>query len=296
MEYRQIRYFLVTAEELHFRKAAEKLFITQPGLSRQIRQLEEELDLILFERNNRSVRLTPAGEYLYSEFQRNMGELNNIVEHAKLIDSGIKGKLKIGYIGSAMNQVIPEILLQFKEKFGKILFSLKELDNQQQVDQLLSQNLDIGFVRLEKAPESLEMIPVLEEPFCLVLPGDHPVNPDSFESLDQLKDEAFIMFDADYSPSYYKKVMLIFEEHGISPIISHETIHASSIFRLVENKFGISIVPRSLQYGYDLNIKFIELNESGQRTVLNAIWNTNRRNPALENLQDYIRNYIKIRS
>ncbi|MCP9198403.1 LysR family transcriptional regulator [Gramella sp. GC03-9] len=296
MEYRQIRYFLVTAEELHFRKAAEKLFITQPGLSRQIRQLEEELDLSLFVRNNRSVQLTPAGEYLYSEFKSNIGELHNLIEHARLIDSGIKGKLRIGYIGSAMNRVIPELLLQFREEFGKIVFNLKELDNQQQVNHLLSQSLDIGFVRLERVPESLRMVPVLEEPFCLVLPGDHPVNSDNFEGLQQLKDEAFIMFDANYSPSYYNKVMLIFEEYGISPIISHETIHASSIFRLVENKFGISIVPRSLQYGYDLNIKFIELNDSSQRTVLNAIWNKNRRNPVLENLQNYIRETLEIKS
>ncbi|WP_298781132.1 LysR substrate-binding domain-containing protein [uncultured Polaribacter sp.] len=282
LELRHLKYFLAVAETLHYRKAAEKLFISQPGLSRQIKQMEDDLGIVLFERHNRKVELTHAGTYLKTEISRNLKEMNHILNHAKLLHHGIDGNLKLGYVGSAIQLLIPNLLLHFKKEYPTIVFDLKEMDNKKQIDALLSKDIDVGFVRLERVPKKLKSFSVLKENFCLVLPKDHVINVDNFKNLGQLKHESFIMFDSSYSPSYYEKVMQIFDDSGFIPTVSHKTIHASSIYRLVENNLGISIVPKSLQMGYDMNVKFIELKNIKQQTVLSVVWNEENRNPFLD--------------
>ncbi|MEL0457092.1 LysR family transcriptional regulator [Flavobacteriaceae bacterium SZ-1-7] len=290
LELRHINYFLAVANELHFRKAAEKLFISQPGLSRQIKDMEESLGVKLFDRHNRQVKLTHVGQYLKEELTKNLKSLDAIFHHAKLLEDGKDGQLNFGYVGSAMQQIIPDLLVNFTKDHPNILFSLKEMDNTKQIEGLLSQDIDIGFVRLERVPRGLQLRPILKEPFCLVLPQEHPLNASNFKQLSQLKDEHFILFDPEYSASYYEKVIAIFDDSGFSPIISHNTIHAGSIYKLVENNFGVSIVPKSLVDENNSKIKFIELNKISQRTVLSVIWNKDNRNPILNKILTLIHN------
>jgi DNA-binding transcriptional LysR family regulator len=289
LESRHLRYFLAVAEELHFRKAAEKLYISQPGLSRQIKEMEQGIGIQLFERSNRKVNLTPAGRYLQKGLQGHFKGLNHLIQQAQLLDQGILGNLKFGYVGSAMQRIIPELLLAFQKEYPQVRFHLKEMENQQQIDALMAQELDIGFIRLERVPKGLESFAVLKEPFCLVLPSDHPMDSKNITDLSLLKEESFILFDPKYSTSYYEKVMQIFDDSGFSPIVSHNTIHSNSIYKLVAYHFGISIVPRSLRMDHMEGVKFIELDQLPQRTVLSAIWHTNNPNPVLNGFLDEIR-------
>lgn len=282
LELRHYKYFLAVANQLHFRKAAEQLYISQPGLSRQIKQMEDSLGIKLFERNNRKVELTKTGEYLKKELTIHFKHLNDILHHASLLNKGIDGNLKLSYVGSAMQELIPNLLLKFRDTNPNILVNLTEIDNRQQIHALLNQNIDIGFVRMERVPKGLKILPAMEETFSLVLPKNHKINQANFKNIAELKNEHFILFDASYSESYYEKVMQIFDDNGFFPTISHSTVNASSIYRLVENNFGISIVPTSLQHGFDLNIKFIELKKIKQRTALKIVWNTSNSNPALQ--------------
>ena len=116
IEFRHIKYFLAVAEDLHFRKAAERLFISQPGLSRQIKQMEDDLGIKLFERHNRKVALTKPGKYLQKELAKNLKNLEHIFKHAKLLNDGVGGDLKFGYVGSAMQEIIPNLLVQFRKE------------------------------------------------------------------------------------------------------------------------------------------------------------------------------------
>ncbi|MFT4661652.1 MAG: DNA-binding transcriptional LysR family regulator [Patiriisocius sp.] len=290
LEYRHLRYFQAVAKDLHFRKAAERLYISQPGLSKQIKELEGSLGISLFERHNRKVELTKAGAFLKEELNKHFKELDHIIQHAQLLDGGQLGDLKFGYVGSAMQQVIPDLLVNFKKKHPNVLLNLKELDNEKQVQGLLSRDIDIGFVRLERIPRSINAHPVLVEPFCLVLPTKHKLNDKNFKNLSQLKDESFILFDANYSPSYYEKVMQIFDDSGFAPIVTHNTIDSDSIYKLVQNNFGISIVPKSLMTKRVKGIKFIELTKIKQRTTLSVIWDKNNRNPMLKSILEIILN------
>ena len=283
LELRHLKYFLAVAEELHYRRAAERLFISQPGLSKQIKQLENSLGVQLFERHNRKVALTKAGEYLKVEVTQNLKDLENILNHAKLINTGKDGNLKFGYVGSAMQDIIPNLLIRLNQQYPNISFGLKEMDNQRQIESLLSNEIDIGFVRVEKVPKSIEKRTVLKESFCLVLPKNHKINAYNFKSLKEFQTEPFILFDSKYSVSYYEKVMEIFQQFKFTPIVAHNTIHSESIYKLVENGFGISIVPKSLTKTNHTGIQFIELNKIPQRTALSAVWSKENRNPVIHN-------------
>jgi len=283
---RHYKYFLAVAEELHFKKAADKLFISQPGLSKQIKEMEEALGFKLFERNNRNVVLTAAGKYLKEEITLLLNDNERILRHAQHIATGNEGEIHLGYVGSAMQTIIPKLLIRFRKKYPSIHFSLQEMDNNRQINDLLGNKIDIGFVRLNEVPKALSLRPVFDETFSLVLPRNHALNSRNFTSLNQLKAEQFIFFEKAYSPSYHEKVISMFEDCGFSPTISHTSVHATTIYRLVENSFGVAIVPSSLKLGYNMNIKFIELKNVPQRAVLSLAWNKENRNPMLGHFLD----------
>jgi len=198
-ELRHLRYFLAVAEDLHFRKAAERLYISQPGLSRQIKQLEEQIGCPLFERNNRNVALTPAGTYLKVEVAGLLRKLDGVVQHARLLHEGMEGRLNFGYVGSAMQDIIPELFLRFRAERPNIRYGLEALGNREQVARLLTHDIDIGFVRLERLPRELDSKAMFVDTFSLVLPGNHPLNAANFSSVEQLRNEGFILFESAYS-------------------------------------------------------------------------------------------------
>lgn len=288
IELRHLRYFLAVAKELHFRKASEKLFISQPGLSRQIKSLEMELGFPLFERSNKKVFLTKPGEYLKKEVELIFKHLGTVFEHAKHLNEGVEGQINFGYVGSAMQSIMPQLLLQIKKDNTNIHFNLKEMENPDQIEALLQKEIDLGFVRLKKVPRELNIHPVFEDTFSLVLPVDHFIEKENFYGMNQLKDEEFILFEQSYSPDYYEQIMQIFIDSGYIPKISHNTVHASTIFKLVENHLGISIVPTMLKHGYRGNVKFIELDNIRQTTELSVAWNSGNRNPILKKILDYL--------
>ncbi len=288
IELRHFIYFLAVAEELHYRKAAEKLFISQPGLSTQIKQMEGILQTQLFIRDKKKVRLTPAGAFLKGEVEFILNHLEQTKKQLKLIGEGHLGEIRIGFLGSAMQNVIPNLLLDLKEKFPFIHTSLEELSNRAQISAILKDKLDLGFVRLSRVPKGLKLKPVFEDTFSLVLPADHILNEKDFKSINQVATDDFILFSQDYSPQYYDTVLSICEDAGFSPNVSHKSVHAQTVFKLVENKLGIAIVPTALQYGFQMKVKFIELRKIKQRAILSMVWKEDNRNTALQNCMDLL--------
>ncbi len=282
LELRHFRYFLAVADELHYRKAAEKLFISQPGLSRQIKQMEEILGTQLFERSKKKVSLTPAGSYLKEELEFIFNHLEMTTKQLKLIAEGNFGEIRIGFLGSAIQSVIPDLLVRLKQRFPLVKTSLEELSNNAQINAILKGRLDIGFVRMAGTPQGIHIKTVYKDTFSVVLPKDHRIEASNFKSMRQFSGEDFILFSQDYSPLYFDTIMSICKDHGFTPKVSHKSVHAQTIFKLVENKMGIAIVPTSLQYGFQMDVKFIELSTIKQQAVLSVIWKEDNRNPALK--------------
>lgn len=284
IEYRHLKYFKVLSEELHFGKAADKLYITQPALSRQIQQLEGILNTSLFTRDKRNVALTETGEYLQEEAQFLFNHLDFVRKNIRHIEHGDVGEIRIGFVGSAMNSIIPNLISEIQKMTPGLHTALTELPNQEQIDRIRNDQIDIGFIRTMRLPDGLEKKDVLEETFSLVLPAVHELDQTNFKSVSQLKDENFILFSSQYSHGYFEKIMSIFEDEHFTPKVAHESVHANTIFRLVEQNLGIGIVPSSLTQGYSLNIKSIELTSIQQRTTLSAIWKKDHHNPLLQKL------------
>ncbi len=282
VEFRHLRYFQALAKELHFKRAADRVFISQPGLSRQIKQLEEYIGVALFERDKKHVALTKAGEYFISEANFLLNSLQNSILQTQNIAEGASGELKIGFVGSAMQNVIPNLILQSTKQLPELKFSFEELRNAGQVDKLLSNEIDLGFIRLNRVPDQLYKKAIFQDTFSLVLPKSHPITPDNFNGINEFADESFILFKANYSPAYHKEIISICEDAGFYPKIVHNSVHASTIYRLVENGLGISIVPSALKDGYNMQVKFLELKDIPQRAHLSVCWSKNNRNPALQ--------------
>lgn len=281
IELRHLLYFKILAEELHFRRAAERLFIAQPGLSRQIKQLEENYQVTLFERNKRNVALTEAGKYLLDEVKELFRHLDQIETQLQSLANGKISTLKLGFIGSAVQTILPQLLVTLKQKQPDIELALHELANEVQLDMLQKQELDFGFVRLSEAPMGLNSIPIYTEHFSLVLPNTHPILQQDRLNLYALKDESFILFSKNYSHSYYDLVMSIFQDHQFTPKVTLRTVNALTIFNMVAQGLGVAIVPSSLKNGYHVNVTFLELDALAQRTTLSLVWNTQNRNPGI---------------
>jgi len=281
MELRQIKYFQMLGRELHFAKAAEKLFITQPALTKQIQQLEAEMGVKLLERNKRSVQLTVAGEYFLEEADYLLNHLERSIEGALRRSRGELDEIKVGFVGSAMQHVIPDLLVRLNERAPQVHAALEELNNKSQIQALQKDKLDIGFVRMESVPQGLNKKMVYEDSFSLVVSAKHPVVGSGFKSLETFKNDRFIMFSNDYSQEYYDNVMGIFNDHGFRPKVSYRSVQANSIFRLVEKQLGVAIIPTSLANGVDLDLKFIPLAHLRQRTRLYAVWSAKNKNKGL---------------
>lgn len=229
IELRHLRYFQVLAEELNFRKASERLFIAQPGLSRQIKQLEELLDAQLFVRTKRSVVLTAAGTHFKEEVDRLLNQLDLAKRQTALIHQGDFGEIRIGFVGSAIHHVLPKLISRINKKYPNIHTSLDELANHVQISMLQNDRLDLGFVRLTTIPMGLESQVVHEDSFSVVLPQDHEMTEAVFDHIGQLKNEKFILFSSEYSSEYYDKVVSICRDQGFEPTVSHKSIHAFTI-------------------------------------------------------------------
>ncbi|MGO1817242.1 MAG: LysR family transcriptional regulator, partial [Sphingobacterium sp.] len=221
IELRHLHYFKTLAEELHFRKAAERLFIAQPGLSRQIKQLEVYYGTSLFFRNKRRVELTSAGQYLYREVKHVFEQLDRIEAKMEKMAAGKSITLKVGFIGSAIQAILPELLIDLNHLHPSIDLSLNELSTSVQLELLKQFEQDVGFVRMEDIPTGLDSIPILRETFSLVVPKNRYTNLSSDNiQLNDFRDTPFILFAKEYSSSYYDLVMSIFRDHAFKPIVA----------------------------------------------------------------------------
>src|SRR5215813_4414901 len=196
MELRHLRYLVAVAEELHFGRAAIRLHIAQPPLSQQIRQLEEELGVRLFDRSRRRVQLTDAGRLVVQEARRTLAQAGRVAEAARHAAQGSAGLLRVGFSSSAPYTTLPAILRGFRSQFPDVVLNLFERSTEEQLELLADDAIDIGFVRrpVENPRESLIIKTILREPLVLALPHDHRLGGQHAVHPRSLALEPFILF------------------------------------------------------------------------------------------------------
>jgi len=247
LELRHLRYFVVVAEELHFARAAERLHLSQPPLSQQIRKMEEILGYRLFVRTSRSVKLTPAGEALLERARRTLRNVQRDIEDVRSVGAGEVGSLNVGFVGSAMLTTLPEVFTTYREAYPRVHLRLYEGFTSLVLDGLENGTMDAGILRDSDPPETLNVKPLFREPFVAVLPAKHPCAGQKSISPRMLRDEPFVYYPRAAGARAFEKPMTIFEEHGFRPQIVQEASDWLSILRLVGVGLGVSVAPACIR-------------------------------------------------
>lgn len=281
MEFYQIKYFMMLAEELHFKKAADRLYIVQPALSRQIAALENELGFKLFERDKRNVCLTPAGIFFWREVSGIFDLLEKAKKNALHIHQHATILLEIGYVGSALNAVLPIFIEELQKKIPDIKTHLTEMTTAQQMTALKEGKLDICFSRNPEEHKLLKHKVIQKETFSLVFPSTHKLSKRKTVELAQIKEEPFILPSRADGDEYYHLIMELFKEAGFEPYVVHESVHGHTVLKLIENGLGISVLPTSFSKTKNPKLAFRELKNYKPRAELFAVWNKDNKNPAL---------------
>ena len=292
MELRHLLYFKTVAEQLHFRNAALKLFISQPPLSRQIKELEDELGVLLFTRKNKRVNLTDAGKYFKGEVDAIFARLEESKNMVQQIHKGESGELKIGYISSVYQSHLADVLIAMRDVFLHIKTNLFEIPTLMQIKALEQGSLDVGILRAPVHSNQLKVQTLFFDPFMVVIP-DAGLKFETQQHLAAyLKNSPFIFFNKDFAPGYNDKLVEICGRMGFIPQIVHEANNVHSILQLIEAGLGVSILPYSLkqQYGY-LKVSFIELEHIPVNTEVVLAYKPTNKNAAL---QWFIEHYHKV--
>jgi DNA-binding transcriptional LysR family regulator len=283
MELRHLLYFKTVAEQLHFRNAALKLFISQPPLSRQIKELEDELGVLLFIRKNKRVSLTDAGKYFAAEVDAIFVHLEETKSIVKQIHKSESGELKIGYISSVYQSHLADVLIAMRDVFPYIKTNLFEIPTLTQIKALEQGSLDVGILRAPVHSNQLKVQTLFFDPFMVVIPLVETQFKQQEELADYIKNSPFIFFNKDFAPHYNDKLIEICGRMGFTPEIVHEVNNVHSILQLIEAGLGVSILPYSLkqQYSY-LNVSFIELENIPVNTEVVLAYKQTNQNPALK--------------
>ena len=247
MELRHLRYFVAVAEELHFGRAAQRLHIVQPALSKQIASLEAELRVQLFHRTKRRVTITDAGRALYDEARVILQRVERAVETAQMTAAGQIGSLDLGFIGPAMWSVLPKLLTEHHKRLPEVRFRLSELSSVAQIAGLRDGTLDAGFVRLPLHDyDDIEFRIVLREPFVVTLPEHHPAADSPTVDLAALAAEPFIFVPRRVEPGFYDRCIALCQSCGFSPTIVEEGTGPTAICGMVATGLGITLSPASI--------------------------------------------------
>ena len=224
MELRQLRYFVAVAEELHFGRAAEKLFISQPPLSLQIQKLEKELGVQLFSRTKRKVELTPEGQAFYQRVKKIVTSTELAVEDIQRIATGEKDVIRVGYMSAIMLVEFSPMLRQFHEQTPDVELRLHHMPSDKQYDALVDGRIDCAFVDLRVGDMNehfrryhLDGRRVLHERLYIGVPKGHRLAKKRLISLDSLFDQEFIVFRRRTFPSFYDLVISLCRNAGFSP-------------------------------------------------------------------------------
>lgn len=247
MEFRQLRYFVTVAQELHFGRAAQRLDITQPALSKQIRVLETNIGVQLFIRTKRTVNLTKAGEVFLIQTQQLLKQAESAIALAKSTAKGEVGKLTLGFTSTATYTVLPKLIGHFRSLYPQVEVEMLELSTEAQVTALNQNKIDLGFLHPPIDSRGLEIYPILSEEFLVVLPKQHCLSKKQSLSLPDLAPESFILHPRSEGPFLYDRFFELCRQAGFKPQIIKETDTHQTRICFVAAGIGITFIPAGLE-------------------------------------------------
>src|ERR1700722_15717290 len=286
MELRHLRYFLAVGEEQHYGRAARRLRVAQPALSRQIQNLEKEVGFKLFERLPRGVRLSAAGQLFLVDARRILQEVNEAAARAARVARGQSGTLRVGFTESASwRGVVPESFRRFREMQPDAELQLQSSPSLVQLDAIRSGRLDAGFVfNMPKADPELDALAVATQRIELAAPTDHPLTKLKQVRLRDLASASFVWFPRREAPALYDRLMHECFRGGLkSPRIVQEGLNEATILSLVANGLGVGWVLGTARWRCPTSVVIMSVADLNVPLPLALVWRRDNSSPLLAN-------------
>jgi len=247
VDLKQLRYFVAVAEELHFGRAAKRLFISQPALSFDIRKFEEQLGVQLLARTSKTVSLTNAGQVLLGEARRLLLQASEAERITVRSAHGLAGRLRIGFVNSMLYRGLSSAVRRFESDHPDVEIVLKEMNTNEQVQAIQRMQIDMGYAHWGNFPAEVVSTPIFSEPFLCCLPATHRLARRRKIDLRDLAQEPFILFPRAVSPHYHDLIIAQCVRAGFSPLIRHEVRLWQTVVTMVEFGMGVALVPFTLR-------------------------------------------------
>ncbi|MBQ0937843.1 LysR family transcriptional regulator [Ideonella paludis] len=258
MDLRQLRYFVAVATTKNFTRAAELMHIAQPPLSRQIQLLEEELEVQLIQRNSRPIRLTEAGRVFYEQSLQVLQRVDQMKNTARQTGRFHRQSISIGYVPSTLYGGLPMLVRTFRKRYPDTDVHLVDMGSIQQISELKSGRIDLGFGRVRTNDNSVARTVLREEKLVLAIPPDWPLAAEQGTvRLEDLKAPKLVVFPKQPRPSFADHVLSVLHEKGITPEEVHEVSELHAALGLVAAEVGVCIVPAAARLRADLVYRLI---------------------------------------
>ena len=272
MEIKHLRSFVTLAEELHFGRAAQRLSIVQPALSMQIKMLEEELGVRLFERNRHSVALTEVGTIFLPEARATLHQSAHAADVARAGGRGEIGRVRLGFVSSVLPELLPTLVRALHARLPRIELELKDMPGPDQAAALKNGQLDFGLMRLPAAIPGIHTREVLQENFIVALPGDHPlVACTSLHPTDLAQLPVFILARR-YAPGFYDELMQALTRQGAQLQIATELGEFTTMLALVSAGLGVGLLPANAGRALPANVISRPLQLGDYRATTGLAW------------------------
>ena len=274
MELRHLRYFVAVAEEENVSRAALKLHISQPGISRQIRDLEGEIGFQLFERSAKSVRLTAAGRVFLHEVREVLLRVEAALKTAREVAKGGSGEIHVGYAPSLTVQILPPALRKFQEQFPQVRVKLHDLSTQEMVGQLQNGKLQAALMVLPTRAmlRGLKFQVLARYPMCVAVPPRHPLARARSVTLARVAREPLVGYSRTDYPEYHADLGTLFAPIKFKPRLVEEHDGVTSLIAAVESGRGVALVPSCLACMVGPRLKIVPLKPVAGIITVGAAW------------------------
>ncbi|MBH5329650.1 LysR family transcriptional regulator [Eikenella sp. S3360] len=297
INFRLIRHlwlFLAVAEEEHFGRAAEKLNMSQPPLTEQIKQLEHALGMVLFERSRRGTKLTAAGYSILPAVRKFAEQMQQLQSSVYEIAAGRSGILHIGAIAVSLVEVLPPLIEHIHRHYPNISIQVREIDSGDTEALLQSGEIDLAFTRLEIPWDStIHLHTLRREPLAVVLPKSHPFATRAAVDLKDLAGEGFVMFERAISPDSFDTLLAACHRAGFSPNILHEVRTIALQVAFAGCGQGVALVPASSARYLPSNAVLLPLNDDIWITSVALAWHEGQHDPLRDNVLALARAYFE---
>ncbi|CAG9225577.1 LysR family transcriptional regulator [Paraburkholderia tropica] len=287
---RQLWMFLAVAEEKHFGRAAQRLNMSQPPLTEQIKVLEQSLKMTLFERSRRGTQLSPAGAAILPAVRQFADQVERLERAVREVASGQSGVLQIGAITSAMLDTVPALQGALRRDYPHLSVFVREIDSAEAIPALENGELDVAFVRLDgPVGQGIESLPLAEDRLAVAVPRGHALADQARVRLRSLAGEPLVMSSRQVSPAYFDLLTAICRSNGFSPRVMHEVRSVTSQIAYVGCGQGVALVPASMRKLASENVVFRPLKERVMVVTAALAWNARRHHPMVDAVVEWAR-------